>query len=84
MRLLYAWSGRRHFYDIWVTLFGFSGTGAESNVDRWKESMLKELHGLWKNEMSIGGTATQGTKPTKTCFVFKIKRAGDGSIERYK
>ena len=57
----------------------------ESNdAKRWKESMAEELDGLWDKGTFAEQSAPKGVVPVKTRFVFKIKRASDGSVERYK
>lgn len=52
--------------------------------DRWKESMVEDLDGLWEKGRFNEGTAPQGTATIRTRSVFMMKRAAHGSIERYK
>ncbi|MGH0052594.1 MAG: reverse transcriptase domain-containing protein, partial [Sphaerochaetaceae bacterium] len=52
--------------------------------EKWRSSMAEELDDLWKTGAFRQRKAPKGIVPIKTRFVFKVKRAADGSIERYK
>ena len=51
---------------------------------QWRRAIEKETEGLWSKGSFEEEAPPAGTKPVKTRFVFKIKRAADGTIERYR
>lgn len=53
-------------------------------VDRWKEAMDEELQGLQGKGSFKDVAPPAGTSPVETRYIFKIKRAADGTVERYK
>ncbi|CAN0507140.1 unnamed protein product, partial [Discosporangium mesarthrocarpum] len=57
---------------------------AGEDADKWQEAMDKEMQGLWDKGTFDDDDAPPGRKPIKTQFVYEIKRAADGAVERYK
>jgi len=53
-------------------------------ADNWKTAIESELKSLRDNRTWIVVPRPEGIKPLQSQFIFKLKLAADGSIERYK
>ena len=54
------------------------------NAEDWRLVMQEVMDGLWYKGSSEKGTPLPEVKPVRSRFVSKIKRADDGTIQRYR